>query len=61
MQCFVPKTIKSQFLLHYIYQGDDVTLNDEEDPLGELLEILNLAEKYGMTQLVRISSSLFFS
>lgn len=41
-----------KFLLHYIYQGIDVTLNDEEDPLGELLEILNLAEKYGMTQLV---------
>jgi len=40
-----------KFFLQYIYLGIDVKINSEESDLDEVLEILNLAEKYGMVQL----------
>ena len=39
-------------MLLYIYQGIDVKITQEEAQLEEVLEILNLAEKYGMSHLV---------
>ena len=39
-------------MIHYIYLGLDVKVNSEETDLDQLLEILNLAEKYGINDLV---------
>ena len=41
-----------QFFLQYIYLGVDVKINSDGANLDEILEILNLAEKYGLIQLV---------
>ena len=40
-----------QFFLQYIYLGVDVKINSDGANLDEILEILNLAEKYGLIQL----------
>ena len=40
-----------QFFLQYIYLGVDIKINSDGANLDEILEILNLAEKYGLIQL----------